>query len=187
MAIQLSTEKKTGLFMMLASKTIYDVGIQYGFDKHYKDAKAIKGAVYRNYAEVKNNPDKYGISKDTYDLVLDAMASRAVASPKSEIKAAEKKELEGADIKKLVLSNRDTLAQLMAKKLSMISNAELKKMSLKDFGTLFGILFDKGQIIQGQATEHIAHLSKVEDGLSPQELMETVIKQREHAVERKSE
>jgi len=75
----------------------------------------------------------------------------------------------------------------MAKKLSMISNAELKKMSLKDFGTLFGILFDKGQIIQGQATEHIAHLSKVEDGLSPQELMETVIKQREHAVERKSE
>jgi len=91
MAIQLSTEKKTGLFMMLASKTIYDVGIQYGFDKHYKDAKAIKGAVYRNYAEVKNNPDKYGISKDTYDLVLDAMASRAVASPKSEIKAAEEK------------------------------------------------------------------------------------------------
>ena len=182
MAIQLSTEKRIGLFKMLASKTIYDVGIEYGFDKHYKDAQGIKGAVYRNYSEVKNNPEKYGISKDTYDLVLDAMASRAVASPKSEIKVAEQKELEATDIKKLVLGNRDTLALLMKKKLDSISNKELKRMSLKDFGTLFGILFDKGQIIQGQSTENIAVLSKIEDGLSSKELLDAVINQREHLV-----
>ncbi len=37
---QLTLEQKTGLFMLLASKTIYEVGLEYGFDKHYKDAKA---------------------------------------------------------------------------------------------------------------------------------------------------
>ena len=186
MALKLTTEQRIGLFHILASKTIYDVGIEYGFDKHYKDSKAIKGAVYRHYAEVKNNPEKYGVSTDTYDLVVNAMASRAVASPKSEMKAREKKDLEGLDIKDLILSNRDKISILISKKLDSISQKELKKMSLKDFGTLFGILFDKGQIIQGQATEHIAHLSKIEDGLSSEDLLDAVIKQREHAVENQS-
>ena len=185
MAINLSTEKKVGLFLLLASTPLYDVGLKYGFDKYYKDTKAIKGAVYRHYAEVKNNPEKFGISKDTYDLVLDAMAARAITPHKPRQKAIGKKELAQADIKKLVLNNRDTLARLMARKLDMISNAELKKMSLKDFGTLFGILFDKGQIIQGQATEHVAHLSKIEDGLSSKELLDAVINQREHTVTNK--
>jgi len=179
---QLTLEQKTGLFMLLASKTIYEVGLEYGFDKHYKDAKAVKGAVYRIYSDVKNNPDKYGIQDETYGLVVDAMASRAISNKKIEISDNQKRDLEKMDFKDLVISNRNRMSVLMGKKLDMISNKELKKMSLKDFGTLFGILFDKGQIIQGQATEHIAHLSKIEDGLSSKDLLEAVLNQRENTI-----
>lgn len=180
--MNLTTEQKIGLFQMLASKTIYEVGLEYGFDKHYKDAKAIKGAVYRHYSEVKNNHEKYGISEDTYSLVLNALSSRAVSNKRHEVSASEKRELANMDFKELVISNRDKVSVLMGKKLDMITSRELKKMKLSDFTIPFGVLFDKGQIIQGQATEHIAHLSKIEDGLSAKDLLNAVINQREHTV-----
>lgn len=185
MAIRLTDEQKVGLFKMLASNALYEVGLEYGFDKHYKDARGIKGAVYRAYSEVKNDPDKYGIQKETYDLVLDAVSARKVAHRKEGPTLKEQMD-EEVDIKDIVLSNRNKIAKLMGRKLDLITNAELKKMKLTDFSIPFGVLFDKGQIIQGQATEHIAHLSKVEDGLSPAELLKTVVQQREHEVAKKN-
>ena len=182
--MKLTDVQKIGLFKMLATKDLYSVGVEYGLDKHYKNNDSMKGAVYRNYSDVKNNPEEYGISKDTYDLVVDAVSSRKVATRDTGPTLAEQND--DMDIKDLVLSNRNKLAKLMGKKIDGITNAELKKMSLKDFGTLFGILFDKGQIISGQATEHIAHLSKVEDGLGPEELLQTVLKQRDHEIEKKT-
>ena len=185
MGMTLTPEKKVGIFRMLASKALYDVGLEFGFDKYYKDAKAIKGAVYRAYTDVRNNPDKYGITKEAYDLVVDAVGARKIAHRKDTPTLRERMD-EEVDIKDLVLSNRDKVAKLMAQKLDMVSKKELKKMRLSEFVNLFGVLFDKGQIIQGQATEHIAHLSKVEDGLSPKELLDTVLKQREHEIEKKN-
>ena len=51
--------------------------------------------------------------------------------------------------------------------------------------TTVGILFDKGQIIQGEATENVAVLAKIKSDMSPEEMMDAVLKMREiHQVDK---
>ena len=185
--MKLTIEQKTGLFHMLVDKDLYTVGLEYGFDKHYKDAKAVKGAVYRNYSEVKNNPEEFGIQPMTYNKVINAMSSRAVSKPAvNNVSLREK--MEDVDIKEIVLSNRDKIALLLGRKLDDIGSSK-KKLSATPLGTLslaFCQIFDKGQIVQGEATQHIAHLAKIEDGLSAKDLLEAVIIQRESTISKKN-
>jgi len=184
----LSIEQKTGLFMMLEKKDLYKVGLEYEFDKHYKDAKAVKGAVYRIYSDVKNHPDKYGIQPITYNKVVNAMSSRSIQGKAVDQKVSLREELEDFDIKKMVLSNRDKAALLVSRKLDSIgkSKKKLDAISLPQLSLTLCQLFDKGQIVQGEATEHIAHLAKIEEGLSAKDLLEAVITQRESTIIKKN-
>jgi len=181
--MKLSIEQKIGLFRMLASKPLYEVGLEYGFDKHYKDSKAVKGAVYRIYADMKNNPEKYHIEQDMLTLVVDAVSARKVAHRKQDISLKEKTDVP-MEIKDVILSNRDKAAALVSKKLDMIgkSRKQLESISLPQLTTAMAILFDKGQLIQGEATEHIAHLAKIDEGMTPQELLDAVVGQREKTI-----
>jgi len=181
--MKLTVEQKIGLFNMLTTKSLYEVGLEYGFDKHYKDAKAVKGAVYRVYADLKNNPEKNGISREVCDLVVSAVSQRS-AAPTPTLK-----EKEEVDIKDLILSNRDKLARLLSRKLDDIgsSKKKLSAVSLPQLSLALCQVFDKGQIVQGQATEHIAHLSKIEEGLTAQQLLDAVLSQREHIIIKKNE
>lgn len=183
MAIQLTPEKKIGLFQMLATKDLYSVGLEYGFDKHYKTAKAVKGAVYRLYADMKNNPDKYAIPDELYSVVQDAMKGRQVSAVHKDSSLAEKMG-EKTEIKDIILDNRNKAAKLVSLKLDMLSKSkkELSKISLPQLTTSMAILFDKGQIIQGEATEHIAHLAKIDEGMTPEELLNAVVGQREATI-----
>ena len=170
---------------MLATKSLYETGLEYGFDKYYKDPKAIKGAVYRIYADLKNNPEERGINKEVYDLVVSAVSNRSI-SKSADILSLKENEV---DIKKLILSNRDKLANLLSKKLDDIgsSKKKLAAVSLPQISIALCQIFDKGQIVQGQATEHIAHLSKLEEGLSAKDLLTAVLSQRENIIIKKNE
>lgn len=181
---ELSIDKRYQIFKELATQPLYEVGIKHGFDKYYKDSKAVKSAVYRVYADVKNNPEKYGVGKEAYELVVESMSSRAVAKRHAPISMKESMDIEKMDIKEVILDNRNKAAKLISMKLDMIgkSKKQLENLSITALTTTLGILFDKGQIIQGEATEHIAHLSKIEDGLSPQQLLDAVVNQRQHTV-----
>lgn len=184
--MKLTPEQKKGLFAMLATKTLYETGLEYGFDKHYKDPKAIKGAVNRVYADLKNNPEKNGIDKAVYELVVDAVSNRSAVKPAEVTSLKEKGEV---DIKTMILSNRDKLATLLSKKLDDIgsSKKKLAAVSLPQISIALCQIFDKGQIVQGQATEHIAHLSKIEEGLSAKDLLAAVLSQRENIIIKKNE
>ena len=180
MTLNLTDDQKIGLFKALANKSLYEVGVDFGFEKHYSNPKSIKAKVYQIYSQIKSEPEKFTIQKETVDLVVNAVSSRSIAPVKDNPKITE---LEDNDIKTLSLSNRDLTATILRKKLIKLDKSKkaLDNISLPQLATTFGILFDKAQIIQGQATEHIIQLSKIDADLSPEKAMEMVLKMREAA------
>ena len=181
--MKLSIDKKAALFKKLASGTLYEVGVEFELDKHYKDATAVRNGVYKIYREVSNDPDKFFVSPDTVDLVVAAVSSRKVATKtNTHTTLAEKhEEIKNQDIKELTLASRDQAGRLISKKLDYIEAhpKALAYESLVNLGKIFGILFDKSQIIQGQATEHVAVMSKLDSNMSPEEALAAVLKSRE--------
>ena len=190
MAIVLDENKKAYAFKELATRTFYDVGIELGLDKHYTKPTTIKAVIYKAYKEVRQNPEKFLISPDTVGLVVKAVESRTIAPKKAPTLAEQKesKALAESDIKTLIMSNRDTANKLIHKKLEQLDKSKkaLKNESLVSLGKIFGILFDKGQIIQGQATEHVALMGKIDNNLSPSEAIDLVLKMREITTNDKS-
>lgn len=179
--MKLSDEKKGLIFKKLASSTLYDVGVDFGLDKHYANPTAVRNKVYAIYRDVANNHEKYSIPLEIVDLVTDAVSNRKVAV-KTESKIVEKHEaLVATDIKSLTISGRDVAGKLIAKKLDYLEAhpKALQQESLVNLGKIFGILFDKAQIIQGQATEHIAVMSKIDSSLTPAEALDAVLRSRE--------
>lgn len=81
------------------------------------------------------------------------------------------------------MGGRDTIARIIYKKLAYIEQHPkmIKELPLIQLGTMFGILFDKSQIIQGQATEHVALLSKIDKDIKPEQALDMVLKMREVA------
>lgn len=176
--MKLTNEQKAGMFRLLATKTFYDVGIEFGFDKYYKSPTSVKGAVYRAYKEVAASPEKFFIHPDTASLVISAIQSRTVAIP-TKPTLAEKNE--DKSVEELLLSNRDLANRLVHKKLVALdaSKKALRNESIVSLGKIFGILFDKAQIIRGQATEHVALLSNIDSSLKPEDALSLVLKMRE--------
>jgi len=181
MSINLNNQKKAGLFKYLATHSLHEAGMEFGFDKYYKTNAGMKNAVYKIYREVHNDPEKFCISLDTVDLVAESMSNRAVAKPNpSKPTLKEQAEL-SKDIKELSLSTRDQAANLLFRKMDMIgsSRKKLDDVSLSVLATTFGILFDKAQIIQGQATENVAVLAKIDKDMTPEESLDFILKVRE--------
>lgn len=181
--MQLTQEQEVQLFRHLAYKSSYETGLDFGFDKYYKDAKAIRNSVINIYNRIKKNPAKYGIGDDVVTLVQDAMGNRALVRDTNNIPKAEK-EIETGDIKASVLGVRDKAWRLIDRKLQRASksNKKLDQIGLRELGTLAGIAFDKAQVISGQATENIALMGKIEGNIDPQAALDLVLKMREAAV-----
>lgn len=180
--IKLTDDKKAAIFKRLASSTLYDVGLEFGFDKHMKDGTAVRNKIYAIYRQVAADPERYTVSPEVVALVTDAVSNRKIAI-KSE---ATPQKVEGSpivatDIKNLTLTGRDTAGRLIAKKLEFLEAhpKALAAESLVNLGKIFGIMFDKSQIIQGQATEHVALMGTIHTNLTPEEALEAVLRSRE--------
>jgi hypothetical protein len=179
--MKLSDDKKAAIFRKLASGTLYDVGLEFGFDKHYKDSTGIRNRVYAIYRDVANNHDKYAVSQETIDLVVEAVSNRKVAT-RTEPTLREKHEaIAEKDIKSITVSGRDTAGRLILNKLAYLEAhpKALAQESIVNLGKIFGILFDKGQIISGQATEHIALMGRIDSNMTPDQAIEAVLRSRE--------
>lgn len=185
---KLSDDRKAAIFRSCATATLFDVGVQFELDKHYANPRSIRNKVYAIYREVANEPEKFSVHPDTVSLVVAAVSSRKVAPPNSDHKGyqslAEQKDekaVANLDIKTLTLDSRDTAGRLIQKKLAYIDKhpKALMNESLVNLGKIFGILFDKSQIIQGQATEHIAMMGKIDKDMSPEDALEAVLRSRE--------
>jgi hypothetical protein len=187
MAIKLTPERKHAIFKSLANKTLLDVGMEFGFDKHFQDKMGIRQAVNRVYKEVLVEPDVYGISEDVVKFVQDAMAARKSITTKKQDESPLPTGIDKNDIKGMLTSGRDKAMVLMHKKLDRLGTSRkmLDKENIATLAKVVGILFDKSQIVQGEATEHIAVLSKVDDNLTPEQRMNMLVKLREKIVEEK--
>lgn len=184
----LDDAQQVALFKRLAYKSALEAGLEFGLDGHYKDNKAVRNAVTVIYNRLRKDPEKYGLNSDVVGVVEDAMAHRNVTRVQNEITAAEK-EIDKGDIKTVLTGVRDKAWRLIDRKLTRAgrSNKRLDTISFRDLGTIAGISFDKAQIIQGEATENIAVLGKIEGNLDPEQAIDLVLKMRELQVARKAD
>lgn len=109
------------------------------------------------------------------------MARRRGGEPK-ELKT--KQEIRKIDTQEMVELSKDTrnlAIQTLNKKLIELYNNpdELNKINLAQLATVFGILFDKSQLLNGLATENIAIHAKIDVNMSSDKAMEALSKMRE--------
>lgn len=179
--MKLTEAQEVGFFKLVATKSLYDAALEYGFDKHYKTPSSIKTAAYSLYRKIFNDYSKWGISQDTYELVVSAVQNRAVSKAKPNTGPTVAEQNTDLDIKSLITSNRDLAGKLVRKKLLLLDKSKkaLDNISLPQLATSFAILFDKGQLIQGMATEHVALMGKIDSEMKPEQAIEMVLKMRE--------
>lgn len=184
--MKFGVEKEAEIFKELANTSTLKVGMAYGFDKVYKDTKAIRNAVNAIFNKVKNEPAKYGLSQDVVDLVQKSMAERksAVVS----VPSLREKEDDAYDIKDVVTGIRDKTFKLIDKKLNRVSNSnkKLDAISFKDLGIIAGISFDKSQILRGEATETITVMGQIDKSLSATDVLKLALQMREKEVDKNS-
>lgn len=180
----LTNDQKYGLFKLLEKRSLYEAGLEFGLDKNYKTAASMNAAVYKIYSAIKNDPTRFGADMDVVNKVVSAVSTRGKYRDNIALTLREKQEIAQNDVKELLLDTRNVSLQMLRNKLYSIGKEKkaMENLSLSEIAKVFGILFDKGQLISGQATEHIAHLSKISENLSPQEMLDAVINQRENIV-----
>lgn len=178
--MKLSDTVKRAIFKALASKSQYAVGLEFNFDKHYKDNVAINNAVNKIYRQVRDNPEKYAVSQELIDMVEQGMESRRTlgTQARSEVTTnAESRSLENMTSKELVIGARSKIWVLLHKKIDQMgkSRRDFNKESLMSLAKVAGIVFDKAQIASGEATEHIAIRAKVDPEMPVEQMLEHMI------------
>ncbi len=170
------------LFRSLAQKSFYIAGVGIGLDKKYSSASAVKATVSKIYNEVQQDPEKFSIPQDTIDLVVAAVNSRKSHQLSTKPRLAELIEKDKASFPELALSGRNKALSLVHAKLDRMSKSKksLDGVAIGQLATVYGILFDKAQIIRGEVTERVMILSKnVNINMNPQEAIDMAIKMRE--------
>lgn len=178
-------EKEIQIFKALGQKSALQVGLQFGFDKVYKDNRSIRNAVQSIYNKIKNNSEEYGVNQEIVEMVETSMAERKHAVVGSQEPSLAEKEEESLDFKEMVTNIRDKSFGLISKKLDMVSSSKKKldALSFKELGVIAGIAFDKTQILKGEATEHIAVAAKISENITPEQAIEIALNNREATVE----
>lgn len=168
------------MFLHLEDKKTGEVAYLFGLDRYYANEASMKSAVMRAYQLVLEDPMKYDITTEKAAFIQGIVQSRGLKLNNPET-VREEQEIAKMDIGSLMLSTRDVAAQLVRRKLDYLNKnpKALKEEKLKDLGWLLGVLFDKGQIIQGAATEHIAVMSNLSEHMDPDEALKAIMQMRE--------
>lgn len=178
--MDLTKDQQIDIFKRLAYKSALEVGLEFNFNEHYKTNLAIRNAVNSIYRKIKEDAEKFPVAPEVRSLVADAMAHRQVAGVRKELSAAESK-IEGGDIKSLVVGVRDKALRLLDTKLTRASKTKkgLDAIPLQALTVVAGTMFDKAQILMGQATEHIAVMGKIDGNISPIDALKLVMEMRD--------
>lgn len=176
--------KKGAIFKALATKSIIQVANEFDFDKYYKSSSGMRNAVHKIYREVQHEPEKFYLSQDTVDLVTQGIESRksvGLANNRPTVRE-QREEEESKNFSELAQDGRNKAIKLLHKKMDRIdsSRKKLDNISAGELAKVYGILFDKSQIIKGEATEHVKVLSKnIDDSLTAEERLDYILKFRE--------
>lgn len=191
----ISDEQRKDFYKLLVTHNYSEAAAQIGMDAFYSGG-SLRTAGYQIYKDIKEiGLDKLDISGDIIDMVEEAIESRKIRRPKttnlpSETEFTPTDLLDPSDTKQVVVGGRNKAAMLLHKKFDALNKNKkaLENTSLSQLGTVFGILFDKAQIIQGQATENISVMSKnINDKMTTEESLDAILRMREDEVASKAD
>lgn len=175
-------EDKVKLFKALVSMPFYEAGMSIGLDKRYNTKSAIRGIAYQIYKEVLSKYKKFDISEDLVEGVKQAIEARKASPNRKPVAELDSHAIiDPQDLQSVVLGGRNKAALLLHRKMDILNKSKkaLERENLVSLAKVFGIFFDKSQIIQGQATENIAVMAKVKTDMTPQESLEALLSFRE--------
>lgn len=170
--------QKRSIFKALASKSQFQVGLDFGINKEYESNTSVVNVVNKIYHEVKENPERFTVTPDVVELVEKGMDSR-----KGTRSAIRRVELENPefDERSLVVGAGKKAWILINQKLDYLAKNKkaFRNESIMNLAKVAGIVFDKSQIVKGEATEHIALKAKIDQNITPEEALGLIMKFRE--------
>lgn len=183
--LNLDDEMRKKFFLSLATMNYLEAARNIGLAAHYSSDNSLRSMGYRIYKGIR--PLELGIAPDTIEVVHAAIDRRKVAPNQIMTDGAQPELLDPDDTKQLVIGGKNKAAILLHKKFDrmMKNNKMLDETSLSQLATTFGILFDKSQILKGEATENIAVMAKIGANMSPEESLAALLKMREVQQEQK--
>lgn len=177
---------KGEMYKALANRSYAQVGVEFKIDVHYKNQDGYRNAVFRIKKEVEQNPEKYGVTPEVVEIVKKSAEERRANPHAGDIIEADTSALlDFSDTKAVTIGGRNKAAQLLHKKMDMINSSKklLEKENLVSLAKVFGIFFDKAQILQGEATEHIQMKAKITKDMTPDEALDQLLNMRERRME----
>lgn len=189
--IKVPESKTVAAFKMLREKSLFEAAVECGIDKYFDNKAQIINYMYRSFLKIRSNPEAFAISPDIVEEVEDKMSRRNLYGKDRRELINEEftnklANIKDADVKQIVHLGRNKAAIILDRKMDMLlqSKKALAKENIVSLAKVFGIYFDKAQIINGQATEHIAIMAKgVKDDITPEEALNELIKRREKHME----
>ncbi len=168
------------IFLELEDHVSIEVAYLFGLDRYMKSEGSMKSGITRAYNMVLDNPMKYDILPEKAAFIQGVVSQRILRKKDPET-LREEQDLAKMDITGVMLTTRDLAAKLVRQKLDYLNShpKALKEEKLKDLSWVLGVLFDKGQILQGAATEHIAVMSNLPEHMNPDEALEAIRNMRE--------
>ena len=166
------------MFKALANKSQYQVGVDFGMGDRFNNNVKIVNFVNSVYKEVLADPEKFVITPDVKEMVEKGMEARRSTG----INARREIELTNdIDEKDIVLLTKKKTFVLLNRKLDYLykNPRAFRNESLMSLAKVAGILFDKSQIMKGEATEHIAIRAKVNENITLEEATQQLLKFRE--------
>lgn len=181
---QALVEEQAGeIFKCLENKSFTETAYEFGLDRFYSSEDSMRSAITRAYNLVLDDGKRFGLQPEEVAFIQGKIQGRNVGR-KSPETVREEQTIKSLDISSQINETRDLVASLVRKKLEYLNRnpKALKEEKLKDLGWLLGVLFDKGQIVAGQATEHIAVMSNIPQNIDPAEAMKAILKMREESI-----
>lgn len=180
--LKLTVPEKKQFFKSLITKTFLGAAVDMGWDKIYENRETLKHKSYLLYKDIIKNPGELGLDDEVVKMVVESISNRKVLKNRDLTEHNTAELLDPSDTREILLGGRNKAALLLHKKLDRLDKSRklLDATTLTQLATTFGILFDKSQIILGQATENIAVMAKIKDGMTAEESLDALLKIREH-------
>lgn len=153
----------------------------------YNTQNSIRTNSYKLYKSL--DPKELDLSDDVVQGVKQAIEKRKISQKVTQHEGIGGEILDPEDSKALVIGGRNKALMLLHKKMDQISKNKkaLEDLSLSQLATTVGILFDKAQIMKGEATENIAVMAKIDQNMTPEQSLDMLLKMREKLSEDKHE
>jgi len=110
------------------------------------------------------------------------MARRRGGEPQEKHTKQELRKLNTDEMIEMAKDSRNLALQTLSKKLTQVysDNDQLRKVNLATLATVFGIMFDKGQLMDGLSTQNIAIQAKIDVNMTSDKALEVLNKMREN-------